>query len=321
MGTRPIAPADRGPVRPVRYEPQPGYGLDVEVMPASELRRRVLALEGRGAERVDFLCLLYVTAGRYTHLVDFEVLDCGAGALLVVQPGQMHRFGNMDGWQGWFLVFRAEVVRGREATRAVEELELFRDAADLPARMDIDAAVRPVVTGAFERMAEDATWRAPDAALNALLRHQVQALLIRLLLIHGSAARATHVEPALLQRFKRFRATVEREFRRWHSVALYARQLGCSQKSLGRATLAVTDMSAKAFLTQRIVLEARRLLVHSTAAIGAVSDELGFDEPTNFVKFFRRETGVTPGAFRAAHPLDHRTARNEGASKRTRRRR
>jgi AraC-like DNA-binding protein len=68
-------------------------------------------------------------------------------------------------------------------------------------------------------------------------------------------------------------------------------------------------MSAKAFLTQRIVLEARRLLVHSTAAVGTISDELGFDEPTNFVKFFRRETGVTPGVFRAEHPVDHRTAR------------
>ncbi len=87
-------------------------------------------------------------------------------------------------------------------------------------------------------------------------------------------------------------------------MALYARQLGCSQKSLGRATLAVTDMSAKAFLTQRIVLEARRLLVHSTAAVATIGDQLGFDEPTNFVKFFRRETGVTPDACRAAHPLE-----------------
>lgn len=163
--------------------------------------------------------------------------------------------------------------------------------------------------------AEDAAWRVPDAALNALLRHQVQALLIRLLLIHSATARAALVEPTLLQRFKRFRATVEGEYRRWHSVARYARQMSCSQKSLQRATLAVTDMSAKAFLTQRIVLEARRLLVHSTAAIASISDALGFDEPTNFVKFFRRQTGVTPGAFRTAHSLEHRSPTIRGASR------
>jgi AraC-like DNA-binding protein len=321
MASRTITLAERSPVRPVRYEPPAGHDLDVEVMPAAELGRRVLALDGRGAERVDFLCLLYASAGRYAHLVDFEWLDCRAGTLLVVQPGQMHRFGPMHGWDGWFLVVRAEMLRRRNSTGAVEELELFRDAADLPARMEIPAPLRPVVTGAFERMAEDAAWCAPAAAVNALLRHQVQVLLIRLLLVDGACARTPHVEPTLLQRYRRFRATVEREYRRWHSVALYARQMGCSQKSLGRATLAVTAMSAKAFLTQRIVLEARRLLVHSTAPIGTISDELGFDEATNFVKFFRREAGVTPGAFRAAHRLDHRSAPLHGASRPASRRR
>lgn len=315
MATRYLSPQDRGPVHPVRYQPQSGYALDVEVMPAAELRRRVLALEGRGAERVDFLCLLYVTAGRYSHLVDFEQLELRAGCLLVVQPGQVHRFGRMDGWDGWCLVFRAELVRGRHGMGSVEELELFRDVADLPARLEIDGPARSIVRAAFERMAEDAAWRAADAALNALLRHQLQALLIRLLIVHSASARAPAVEPALLARFRRFRATVDREHRRWHAVAHYAREMGCSEKSLGRATQAVADMSAKTFLTQRIVLEARRLLVHSTAAIASISNELGFGEPTNFAKFFRRETGVTPGAFRADHALDRREARSGGASK------
>jgi AraC-like DNA-binding protein len=52
-------------------------------------------------------------------------------------------------------------------------------------------------------------------------------------------------------------------------------------------------------LTQRIVLEAKRLLAHSLAPVAAIGETLGFDEATNFVKFFRRETGLTPGAFRA----------------------
>jgi AraC-like DNA-binding protein len=54
-------------------------------------------------------------------------------------------------------------------------------------------------------------------------------------------------------------------------------------------------------LTQRIVLEAKRLLAHSLSPVAAIGEALGFDEATNFVKFFRRETGLTPGAFRARH--------------------
>lgn len=56
---------------------------------------------------------------------------------------------------------------------------------------------------------------------------------------------------------------------------------------------------AKAFLSLRIALEAKRLLAHTAESVGALAGQLGFDEPTNFVKFFRREAGCTPGEFRA----------------------
>ena len=57
-------------------------------------------------------------------------------------------------------------------------------------------------------------------------------------------------------------------------------------------------VSAKAFLVSRIVLEAKRLLAHTLLPVSTIGDQLGFDEATNFVKFFRRETALTPGAFR-----------------------
>ena len=75
-------------------------------------------------------------------------------------------------------------------------------------------------------------------------------------------------------------------------------QLGCSVKSLNRAALEVAGISAKKLLVARVVLEAKRLLAHTTLPVAAIGDQLGFDEATNFVKFFRRETGSTPGAFR-----------------------
>jgi AraC-like DNA-binding protein len=103
----------------------------------------------------------------------------------------------------------------------------------------------------------------------------------------------------MLQRFRRYRTLVEREFTRWHRVALYAKELGCSEKSLSRAARDVADRSPKTILTDRIVLEAKRLLAHSLLPVANIGYEIGFSEPTNFVKFFRRETRLTPGAFRS----------------------
>ena len=61
----------------------------------------------------------------------------------------------------------------------------------------------------------------------------------------------------------------------------------------------VTDRNAKTVLTNRMMLEAKRLLAHSVLPIADIGDRLGFSEATNFVKFFRREAGLTPSAFRA----------------------
>jgi AraC-like DNA-binding protein len=291
--------ARRSAVTPVQYTPPPGYRLDVEVYPVATLRRRARRIGPRRIERADFHVLIHVTAGRYRHMVDFETFECGAGSLLVLQPGQVHRFGNLTGWKGWLLIFRSDVLQPKDAANRLDELEFFRQVEALPTHVQAAGAARQALTEAFERMACDAKLPAAAPAVNALLRSQLHTLVTRLHLARARPTEDERLEPAALKRFRRYRTTVEREYRRWHNVAQYASHLGCSQKSLSRATLEVAEISAKSMLTQRIVLEAKRLLAHSLAPVAAIGETLGFDEATNFVKFFRRETGLTPGAFRA----------------------
>jgi len=302
--SRSSRPARRAPVTPVQYTPPSGYSLDLEVYPVATLRDRARRIGPRRVERADFHVLIYVTSGRYRHMVDFETFECTAGSLLTLQPGQVHRFGNLAGWKGWLLIFRSDLVRPRDAAIGVDELRLFGQVEGLPTHLQVAGGSRRAVTESVERMATDANLPAPASALNALLRSELQALLIRLHLVHAGPRQAERFEPVVLKRFRRYRTAVEREFRRWHSVAPYAKYLGCSQKSLSRATLEVAEMSAKAMLTQRIVLEAKRLLAHSVLPVATIGDELGFDEATNFVKFFRREAGMTPGAFRSRQARD-----------------
>ena len=282
---------------PVGYAPPDGYALDIEVYRVAELRRRAGDVERRGFERADFHCLLYVTSGRYVHIVDFELHECGRGSLIVLQPGQVHHFGDLSGCDGWTLILRSEVLPSRSAGVArASDIEALKQLEGLPVKLSLPAAAQSAATEAFERLARDAG-RPASRAVNALLRSQLEALVIRLH-IDSKFPNDDPAEPALLQRFRSYRTLIEREFTRWHSVALYTAELGCSEKSLSRAALAVADRSAKAILTDRIVLEAKRLLAHSLLPVASIGYELGFSEPTNFVKFFRRETRLTPGAFR-----------------------
>jgi AraC-like DNA-binding protein len=285
----------------VAYAPPADYAHDIELYPVAELRRRARRFDALGIERVDFHCLIHLTAGRYRQMVDFETYDCAAGSVLTIQPGQVHRFGKLSGWTGWLLIFRSEAVQSRIANVSPGELEVFRQLAEMPTHLTLAGAARAAVTAAFEQMAADARLPAAATLVNALLRRQLEALLARLQLARPGASVERALDPVVLQRHKRYKSLVEREFRRWHSVGRYASRLGCAEKTLGRATRAVVDMSAKALLIDRIILEAKRLLAHSASPVAVIAAELGFDEATNFVKFFRRETGVTPGTFRGRH--------------------
>lgn len=80
----------------------------------------------------------------------------------------------------------------------------------------------------------------------------------------------------------------------------YAHRLGCSSRSLNRACRAIADVSAKDVIVARIVLGAKRRLALTDDPVAAISQQMGFDEATNFMKYFRRETGTTPTAFRAS---------------------
>ena len=155
----------------------------------------------------------------------------------------------------------------------------------------------------LERLAADARLRVGPSALQSLLRHQLLALLMRLHLTQARSEVAPTTATVHLQRFRRYRLAVEHQLRRLRRVADYAKLIGCSQKSLQRASINVVGLSAKTYLSQRIALEAKRHLVHTDLPVSVIADSLGFDEVTNFVKFFRRQSGIVPGEFRRQHTV------------------
>lgn len=291
-------PPANNEIIPVRYAPPDGYGLDLEIFPVSALRRRVSTKMLQTAERIEFYMLIYVTEGRCTHTADFESITCEPGSLLILQPGQVHRFDAATDWQGWVLLYRPEFRQPRESPMSPDELEVFQYLEDLPVHLALGESEQQVVTASITRMFEDARINAGAGILHALLRNQLYALLIRLHLIQSCGQQPERATPLAVQRFKRYRSTVEQEFHRWHRVSDYAKFLGCSEKTLGRSTLEVSGMTAKTYLSQRIALEAKRLLAHTGSPVSVIADTLGFDEATNFVKFFRREAGCSPGDFR-----------------------
>ncbi|MFF7580530.1 helix-turn-helix transcriptional regulator [Streptomyces sp. NPDC008061] len=116
----------------------------------------------------------------------------------------------------------------------------------------------------------------------------------------GEALDVVEVESggALADAFHRFHTAVERDHAVTRRVEDHTAALGYSPRTLTRATLAVTGRTAEQYVDDRVLLEAKRLLQHSGLTAKEVTVRLGFTDASDFTKFFRLRTGMTPGAFR-----------------------
>lgn len=277
------------------YQPQALYRLDLEVFSVADLRLRAKE-ELRLTHRYEFHTVVCVTRGTCTQIVDFKSIACAPGSLLVVRAGQAHNYGADADWDGWNLLFRPEFALPVSTTS--HDLKLVLDLERLPEHMVLSDQELGKVTDLLQQMREDTLLDVPQEHVHTLLRHQLHTLLTRLSILQGRRqTQATLVSPAS-QRFQRFQQLVDKRFAQWHQVADYANQLGYTEKSLARAVAAAAGTTAKAFIAARINLEAKRLLVHLDLPVVTIADRLGFDEPTNFSKFFKREVGCTPAEFR-----------------------
>ena len=283
-------------IHPLGYRPRAPYKLDLEVFSVADLKRRGSKEKVQATHRYEFHALVCVTQGSCTQMVDFKPIPCVPGSLLVLRPGQAHNYGRDEDWDGWNVLFRPEFVL--PVSTPPRDLRLAVDMDRLPEHIVLSGPPLQAVTDSILQMREDTQSDAPRDDVHALLRHQLHALLTRLAIVQGQQRAHEPVISPALQRFKRFQQLVEECFARWHQVADYASHLGYTEKSLTRAVEAAMGMTAKAFIAARVNLEAKRLLVHTDLTIASIAEKLGFEESTNFSKFFKRETGCTPAEFR-----------------------
>lgn len=85
--------------------------------------------------------------------------------------------------------------------------------------------------------------------------------------------------------FVRFRQLLEKHFREIHTVKEYAEMLHVSTRTLFHYVAQSAHLTPLQVINDRVVLEAKRQLQHSTLSIKEIGYQLGFEDPSYFVKF------------------------------------
>lgn len=98
---------------------------------------------------------------------------------------------------------------------------------------------------------------------------------------------------------KRFQAKIDESFHELHEVGDYASLLHISAGHLSEVVKTQSGKPAIKHIHERLVMEARRLLFHTTNPMKEIAYDLGFSDASYFNRFFKRETGDTPAGYRS----------------------
>ncbi len=158
------------------------------------------------------------------------------------------------------------------------------------------SASAQLVVRCFERVLDEL--RQPQEGSPLLLAAFLRVILVTMMRLAGAeeiSLTATGHNTSLLQRFRQL---VEMNFRAHWSVAQYAAALGISTDRLHAICTTGIGKSPKALISERLAREAALRLDRSAMTIQQLGDSLGFGDPAHFSNFFRRMTGMAPGAYR-----------------------
>ncbi|SCY75340.1 AraC-type DNA-binding protein [Flavobacterium anhuiense] len=97
---------------------------------------------------------------------------------------------------------------------------------------------------------------------------------------------------------RKFSQLVEIKYNKLHSVSQYAELLYISPKTLNRKIVHEKGISPNIIIKNRIMLQAKRLLANTDLTVKEISAQLGYDDQSYFVRFFRIQTGKSPIEFR-----------------------
>jgi len=283
---------------------RPDATLAVDRLPDPSDPVQVVRLDGlrfaadnvRAPHRHDYHELLWLRTGCGEHVLDGRPLEVRPHSVTLIGRGQVHVFRQAEDVVGAAVRFGDEALLGGAAQRATPGWALAGRGGLTVEVPEGEIARLESVIAALEAEAV----RPPDARSAELERHLLSVLLLWLERWHeATRTERRDADDAEVQLHQRFAERLEADYARHHDAAHYADALGVPAAALSRALSHVTGRSTKELVTDRVMLEAARLLRFTDLTVQAIGHRVGFRDPLYFSRAFKRHQGEAPQAYRA----------------------
>lgn len=165
-----------------------------------------------------------------------------------------------------------------------------------PQRIQLGKGSKVEFETIFSMLKED--FEVDDPLQGELLRSLLKRLLIKSTRLVKKGIPQPAISQGHLNVIREYNMLVEQHFREYHHVQDYAKLLYKSPKTLSNLFPKYTDKSPLMVINDRLLLEAKRLLVYSKKTANDIAYELGYKDPGHFSKFFKKHVGMTPSNYR-----------------------
>ncbi len=231
------------------------------------------------------------------HIIDFREYDILNDHIFFVSPGQVHQVITDPNPAGYVILFSPEFLEKNSIRRDfISDLKIFQKSDETPP-LPISTTMAANLKTFTEQMML-AFHRQNDMYLEMIGAY----LKLFLIECNGQCSLSSFTDTQSIEvgktLIKNFKEAVEKHFREWHQVKDYAEALYVTPSYLNEAIKSSIDIPAKEFIQNRLILEAKRMALFTNKTAKEIGYELGFQDPSHFSKFFKRNTAQSLQDFR-----------------------
>ncbi|WP_299100401.1 AraC family transcriptional regulator [uncultured Winogradskyella sp.] len=270
----------------------------IEILTIQNLAARkneVLDHHPEKAHQVAFNMIVLYTEGESQQLIDFVWHKVQRNTITHVAKGQINAFQFTKGLEGYILLFTDDYLKKQINNLPKNELirlfntHLFSPIIQVPETSNVVNYFQ-LLYEEYNNQKEDYNQEKTYKSLHSIIFSKLDSLK-EIETYHLKQSKQIHV-------FLDFKSILEKQYKSSRNADFYAEQLHITYKHLNTICKDIISMTAKQYIDRFIILEAKRLLINSEIKSTELAYTLGFNEPTNFVKYFKKHTGFTPNNFK-----------------------
>ena len=268
-----------------------------------------------------FYEIIWFQEGEGHHTVDFLEYEVRPGTIFFLSPGQIHHYDRKDGYKGVTIKMCTDLMKDNTAgNTGIGKMFLKYNAFhayDSSPYYTIDETTAKMLLPLVDEMSEESL-RYGEYGNIDILKSLLTIFMAKIERYgkHETVERLDTLRPSH-QLFIQFRRMVEKEYTRLHTVQEYADRLNVAIRTLHKSVNECSGRTPLALINERIILEAKRMVRYTNMMIKEIAIDLGYDDPSYFVKLFKRHTGFLPSDFREMENVTDKYIQNSVSIQRT----